>query len=298
MRPVHQVAGEEHGVGAVGEHAFTECGGNFPGLVVELEVPRLAEAVPQPAQGLWIEQRVADLADDRESFNAVEAIRELKRAGAAAVPALRVALVSPDAQQRQLAAHLLRLMYPEPPGADLLRVTCEGMRLDAVPWGRALDRRVMDISLAGEGTAFLLRHAEAAEAVLVEGLHAGDRRQSFLCAFVLGTAGLHAHRDAVVSRLLPHLGDNDVSGDAMMAGAALLRLGPSVAGPLAAARPRCDVQARAVIDLILRDLEDPPDTPAKLRARGRDPTVPRLSVMYHDAVYEYRYRARRHPELR
>ncbi|MEM9418717.1 MAG: hypothetical protein AAGA25_06610 [Planctomycetota bacterium] len=71
-----------------------------------------------------------------------------------------------------------------------------------------------------------------------------------------------------------------------MAASALFRLGVVVEPYLHEARPNADHQAGPLIDLILRDLHDPPDTKEKLWARSQRSL---LSKWYHDPVYEFRF---------
>jgi hypothetical protein len=255
-------------------------------------------ATPGPevstAPGPWLEvhRLVDDLADDPYDFNAVRALWKLPRYGEAALPALRGALGSPDWQQRQLAAHLLRGMDSAAPSSTLLAVCVEGLKRDRLPFDRPVPgrlgdrRRFMPVANATAGVLYLLRHPGPAEPHLVEGLASSDAQQRFLCAFILGTAGYDQHTPRVADILLPHLADNDIGQDALMAGSALYQLGPAVRPHLLNARPHADEQARSILDLILWDLDDPPNTPRKLRQRaGRVP----ISSLYHDPVHEYRF---------
>lgn len=132
----------------------------------------------------------------------------------------------------------------------------------------------------------LLKHSAEAGPWLVKGLSADDRQKRFLCAFVLASGGHADHAAQVVPLLLPRLSHNRTPNDGLMSASALFRLGEVVEPYLFEARPESDDQAGPLIDLILRDLHDPPDTQAKLWSRSQKGL---LSDLYHDPVYEYRF---------
>lgn len=263
--------------------------------VVALSGPRESDAhrATTPEQSLGIRSLVGDLRDDPFRFNAHEAMRELQKIGDVALPALRQALGADDWQQRQLAAHLLRRMDPEPPGDEMLRVCVEGLANDDLPYGPrrwpGIQGTRTYIPNANAGTLFLIDHAAAAEPWLLKAIEHGDAQQRFLSAFILGTAGRGEHAATVAAVLLPHLADNDIRGDGLMAGSALFRTGAAIEPYLRAARPEADEQAGPVIDLILHDLHDPPDTQEKLWARSLPFRERLLSRRFHDPVYEYRF---------
>ena len=248
---------------------------------------------PTAEETLQIRWLVGDLRDDPFRFNAMEAMWRLRDFGDAALPALREALASEDWQQRQMAAHLLRRMDPDPPGDAMLRVCVEGLANDGLPYGprrRPGGRGSFTyVNNANAGVLYLIEHAAAAEPWLLEAIEGGDAQQRFLAAFVLGTAGRGEHAAVVADALLPHLEDNRIRGDGLMAGSALFCLGIEIEPHLRAARPTADEQAGPVIDLILRNLHDPPDTQEKLWARSPPPDQRLLSRRFHDPIYEYRF---------
>jgi len=137
---------------------------------------------------------VRDLRHDDIRGNAERAMSLLRQIGFAALPALHEALRSEDYQQRQLAAHLVRELDPEPPSADLLAATFEGLRDD---WNFLHEspkpgRRYRDwipIENAREGLAFLSRSAASMDDLLKAGLHSEDAQQRLMCAVLVSWKG-------------------------------------------------------------------------------------------------------------
>ncbi len=228
---------------------------------------------------------VEQLRDDDVRWNAMEASESLRRLGWRAVPALESALASEDWQQRQMAADVLRSVAGYKPSPAMLRVEVEGLRHDELPRQRRGRRAYTFVFNAKRGAEHLLRHVREAEPLLTAALVSEDQQQRFLCAYILGCAGRDEHAAAVAGVLLPHLRDNDVRNDAIMAAAALYRLGPKVRPYVVAARPSADRQARQLIDLILINLDEgPPQTWEELDARKRMHRVTRLR---HDPVAQH-----------
>jgi hypothetical protein len=119
---------------------------------------------------------------------------------------------------------------------------------------------------------------------LRRGLQGGDAQQRFLCAWLLAHSGDTEHVDAICRELLPHLADNEIRGDAVMATNGLYRLGAAALPALRWWRPHVDEQARAMIDLVVSDLQQPPRNRAELARRG---AARRVSPLYHDPAIEY-----------
>lgn len=228
---------------------------------------------------------IDDLRDDNVRFNAMEAMSVLGSVGPAAWPALEAALDSDDWQQRQLAAHLLRRLRPGLATDRMLAVTMEGLADDRLPFGRWEGQWGGDpqggdpgdrpawmpmVSNASGGIRWLMRHARdgeaKAEAALIRGLHSRDYQTRFLCAAALGYEGRTAHTTEIVRVLGPHLRDNRVRGDAVLACQALLGLGKPAVGPLRGLLVGADAQQTRLIRLLTRFIEHPPATAVELRA--------------------------------
>lgn len=107
-----------------------------------------------------------------------------------------------------------------------------------------------------------MKHMDKAEPLLIGALKSDDLQQRFFAAAALGWAGKGtADVDRIAAILVPHLKDNRISGDAVIAGGALFRLGKAVAPKLTEAlRTATDEQQSDFLRLILRDLQDPPKT--------------------------------------
>lgn len=265
----------------------------LPGLTFPVEIAIVEapindaghpEAVPpepcpvhsQDAAALWVEE----LHDDDIRGNAVRAIRELKRLGAAAIPALTDALESSDYQQRQLAGALLRHLDARTPTPALLRVTVEGLRDDALSSYTVLAN-------AAEGVRYLERHAWEARELLVAGAQDPDLQQSFYAAVILARNQITLGIETTTAVLIEHLADNDIPGDACVASRALYLLGQPALPYLERARSSDDRQQAQVVELIIADLRDPPRTPAELAARKE---VQQITQIAYDPCLEERGR--------
>ena len=241
------------------------------------------------------EEWIADLASDEVRWNATRAFDRLR--SRPPVRLLEKALDSPDYQQRQIAAGLLRrieeydnpddrlLWYPveyDPPDR-LLEVTVEGLQDDLYPRDPVLGTWTSPVNASG-GVPFLVKHAEAAERYLIAGLDSRDHQQRFLCAYILGINGIKDQLPAVASILIPHLRDNDIRQDACMACSALYHLGEEVRPYLLDAIPDADTQQEETIHLILADLEHPPSTSEELAKRRR---IQSISRSVYDPALQY-----------
>lgn len=210
---------------------------------------------------------VAALADDDIRWNAQAALWELMGRGAAVIPELEGALGSRDWQQRQLAAAALRRIKGYVPSERMLVVCVEGLADDALPWGES-PRTFTHVPNAYGSVEYLIRYTAAAEGFIAAGLHSGDAQQRFFCAYALGMAGRSGYAELICDVLAPHLNDNDLRGDAVLAVRALYLTGDAVAPFLRDAWREADAQGRRAIELVLLDLRDPPQTVAEMRERG------------------------------
>lgn len=214
-----------------------------------------------------VDELVADLADDGVRWNASDAMLPLSRMPEA-VPALEAALDAPDWQQRQLAAALLRHLGDGPPSARLLEVCVEGLRDDDLPYG---ETGTLFIFNASDGFQFLIEHAADAEPMLRRGLRATDRQQRLLAAGVLAYAGRVEFNVGLAGDLmrvlLPHLRDNDMRGDAILAGAAILRIGRPALPALQRQQGRGDAQQNRLVDRLIEFIRRPPLDDGEVGAR-------------------------------
>lgn len=194
---------------------------------------------------------VTDLADDDIRFNAIEAFAALSRLGERAAPALEQALYSNDHQQRQHAASLLRRIEDRAPSDRLIEVSIEALRDDAVDWN-------------GHPAAwFLSDHFAQAKPRLLLALDSPDAQQRFFAMLVLVRQSPPVAIDRTSAMLIPHLADNDISDDACLATRLLFGLGKPVIPYLTPYLSSADRQQRDLVELILRELEGPPKTPAE-----------------------------------
>lgn len=223
---------------------------------------------------LLLPRLIADLAADDHRWNADRAMRLLRDADPAAVPALEAALESADWQQRQFAAHVLRRVPGYEPSDAMLRVCAEGLRDDALLQG---PRTYTWVNNAQEGAVYLQRVGPRAARFVTPGLSSADVQERLLCAAVAGFAGCHDLADRAVPILLDHLRDNTMTGDAQIAAPALFRFGPDIIPWLEPFEHSEDRQQRALVRLILHHLRTPrPSRPpdlegVRITAGGGDP---------------------------
>lgn len=248
---------------------------------------RLSQGSPTPAEtDALIPALIRDLRDDTVRWNGLTAIDSLRAIGPPALPALLAALDSPDWQQRQLAAHLLRSIRHFPTDA-LIRVTVEGLRDDALPYGPAQGGYGWAqcwIDNAQSGLRWLADNPNAIESHLAFGLESDDTQQRFLCAVAAGFTGRTRLLPRAAPILLHHLRDNDASGDASAASAALYRFGPPAIPFLFLPALRAqDPQQRAAARIIILDLLHPPITENQFALRRR---LLRLTSRVNDPAVE------------
>jgi len=195
--------------------------------------------------------------------------------------ALETALDSPDWQQRQMAAEILRGVETFAPTDRLLEVTMEGLRDDGLPF----DEKGFGVFVfnAFSGTRYLLKHPQAGTEILIKALESDDSQQRFLAAYVLGATGRGEAMQRIAEILMPHLQNDDVWGNACMAVYALYHLGPDVTPFLEPYRDSTDEQQRQAVQLVRMDLDTPPRTEEERLARRKFHT---LSELHPDPCVE------------
>lgn len=161
---------------------------------------------------------IRDLKADTHRFNSIRAVEMLGAMGIEAEPDLFAALASEDHQQRQFAAAILS-RFPSAPSPTLLRVMVEGLGDDGISDWSA------ELANFNRSVGWLIDHAHEARPYLLEGLRSEDAQARLGSAMALGFGGVHEASDAVVEAMLPHIEENDISGDALIAVAAMFRMG-------------------------------------------------------------------------
>lgn len=250
-------------------------------VVVVLNGPSMGEEKQADPSERSDEEWIADLASDDVRLNATLAFLRLWHRPP--VELLEEALNSPDYQQRQMAAGLLRSAEAYQPSVRLLEVTVEALRDDVHPRDRVRGTWTPPVN-ASDAVPFLVKHAEVAKEYLLAALDSDDPQQRFLCAYILGMNGIKDELPTVASILIPHLRDNDIFQDACMACSALYRLGEDVRPYLLEAIPNADGQQEKTIQLILADLEGPP-TSSEGRAERR--RLQDISISVYDPALQY-----------
>ncbi|MEM1423613.1 MAG: hypothetical protein AAGH64_06380 [Planctomycetota bacterium] len=234
---------------------------------------------------------IEDLRDDEVRLNASEALRALASTERPALDELHDALDSDDAQQRQLACHVLwNYLEPHADGHRLpknrtwrrvaqgeltdrmIEVTVEGLRDDGLPVND--DGRGMWYPNGAHGLHRLARHAETARVRLEAALASDDRQQRLLAALARARGGVSGSADKVLPILLPHLRDNDIEKDAHWCAHAIFQLGEAARPALERTRRDTDdPQQKELVTLILMHLDGPAETRAETRRRERLNTI-------------------------
>lgn len=244
---------------------------------------RILAAPPGPAdeeeivcQPPTFEQRrkygplVQALRNDDIPHNAVAALEALYHEPDAA-GLLHETLHSSDLQQRQLAAWLLRRL-PVRSTPRLAAVSVEALHTE-------VDDQLYSTtigSLERSATRYLYHHPEHSRQPLRIALHSVDKQQRFMAAFLLGVSGATEDASTIVRELVPHLADNDIAGDALLATHALYRLGKVGGQLLEHWRYGLDAQGRQLIDLIQLNLRSPPRNQRELESRRQLHSVTRI----------------------
>jgi hypothetical protein len=200
-----------------------------------------------------------DLREDNADRNAFRALEFLREMGSAGKRALEHSLLSPDYQERQLAATELRNMClrwtehgrerTSTPSDALLRVTVEGLQDDSKLWKSCATYN------AYVGVHFLSYFPEVTAPYLKVGLASTDEQQRMLCAS-LAARGRHRELyDRAVPILVSHLADNATFGDGRFVAPALVAMGQDALPSLMQLTSMGDPQQRAAARAILAHLE-------------------------------------------
>jgi hypothetical protein len=230
-----------------------------PVEVASMPEPELAPG-PEAILG-WVD----DLADDERRYNAHEAVNRLSGCGREALPALELALHSPDWQQAHLAAHVLAVRGDGSPSPTLARLLVESLgppdptltsrrigsgpeREDASNWfpldTAALERLSTD--------RVLFRYAESAVASL---LWSASHWERIDAALILGRQRSDRARERALGLLVEHLADNEIGGDAGQAMRALASYGKSAVPCLARSCLSFDEQERSLAAHVLSHVD-------------------------------------------
>lgn len=214
--------------------------------------------------------------------NAIAAANELaQRTDESKVALLEKALVSPDWQQRQLSADLLRMNKEYKPSERLIEVTIEALQDDNFPTNQ--QSYVVFLFNAFQSTRYLLDHPMTGTDQLEEAIGSDDAQQKFLAAYILAATNRGMNRRALAEILLPHLKHNEREGDACMAVHALYRLGSDIFPLLQPLAASDDTQESAAVRFLLDYLQHPPESEVDRLNRLQ---IPQLSPLHPDPVQE------------
>jgi hypothetical protein len=204
---------------------------------------------------------VDNLGSDAVRYNCDQALRSLEECGPEVIPALERALGSADRQRRFAACALLANREDYKPSPQVLAVCVEALKDDEFPFDGESYTYIFN---AARSTRFLVKHAAAAEPLLVQAMESTDLQQRFLAGVILGWSGRSGAAERVSAILIPHLRDNCIPCDSLLAGGALYRLGaPALPLVQAAMKSSVDVQQSEWLTLIAIDIQDPPTTGEK-----------------------------------
>jgi hypothetical protein len=211
---------------------------------------------------------IRDLRSDAIFFNADSAIDRLHRCGPAITEPLLATLDSPDWQQRHYAADIARDLMIEPPPDRLLAVSVEGLQDDIRRYGagRAGPATVWLFN-AHHGFRYLVKHPGLGHDHLAQALQSSDAQQRFLAAAILGLTASTPLMQQAAPILIEHLGENDISDDAVLAINALYRFGQPLLPLLVEHAQTSDPQRRASLEYLIWRLRADAGEPAGPRPR-------------------------------
>ena len=203
-----------------------------------------------PTVAARIAELIEDLDQDGVADNGIAAMGELIRVhGRAAVPALRGALLHPDRQRRQFAAHCLMQLEAEPSHA--LWLAClEGLEHDEYAGLGAT------IYNAEESAAWFLKHPERGRSYLMQGVLSPDPIVRIRSALLLSALD-DPDEGAYLPVLIARLADNDLAWDAVSCRAGLVEFGWRAEPWLTAALPHGDAQQQRMIHEALAAIRRP-----------------------------------------
>ena len=240
---------------------------------------------------------VEELRDDDVRWNATAALGLLERrirrepaTRAEVLAAVEPYLDAGDAQLSTLATALaLRIQRLEREAGQARRPSPRLLER-ALQWLVKLPRVESEMGLPSryDLIVFAMEHVERLEPRLLQVLEHPAGRDPFDCAFVLGATGRRQHLELVAPVLLPHLRDNRIENDAVMAMEALQGLGPGVIPHLEAALSTADFQQRGCLEAVLLEFSWPITTHAEARARKH--LTRRVTNKYHAPARSWRFR--------
>ncbi len=233
---------------------------------------RPAAAAHRPSERSSNAELVAGFRDDDVRFNAERSAHHLRQRGAAAVPELAQALRSDDVQQRSYALGTLWVLDPAP-FPELID------RSFAAVGRRPEGRYPFGVQPASMGVRYLARHAAEVAPWARRFVDDADPMRAFFAAYVLGRAGDLRTVARAAPRLIEHLADNHIQGDALMACHGLAGFGASALPFVEDALPGADAQARPLLEALRAEFSG-----GRAAAAGFGRGVTRV---YRDPLREY-----------
>ncbi|HMO03540.1 MAG TPA: LysM domain-containing protein [Kiritimatiellia bacterium] len=205
-----------------------------------------------PGSAAEIRALVRNLRDDDIRWNAHDAYYRLLELGCTAVPYLEEALFSDDPQGRHIAANLLRTLCPEHPASErLIEVTLQLLNGGEESYDGELAYTAAAYDFLAGSNVYPLARSR-----ILNQLNHPDPAVRLYSSLLAANHREAAFAPGLVRTLLPHLSDNDLSGDAGAAAYALRQLGPLALPQLKSARHSArDTQQQELLDLIIQSTE-------------------------------------------
>ncbi len=203
-----------------------------------------------------VEELIIDLYSDNIPWNAEVALRELRSRSSLAetIALLQGTLNSPDYQQRQMVASLLRNSVGYIPDERLAEVIVEGLQDDILPKDPSIPSHNY-VSNATGGTYYLLKYPEIGTGPLEDALDSADVQQQFLAAYILAVTKRHDETHRITEVLIPHLEDDRVGQNAGYATRALYEMGEKVVPYLQPYTYSSDEQQSRMTRFIIQEIE-------------------------------------------
>lgn len=223
---------------------------------------------------LLCETLVKDFRDDDVRWNASAAQEMLMKLWPESKEALELETMAGDLQSRIVSTRILRWRCKIPSDALLLACVAE-LQDDSglVDW-------YMGMWNAKASTVYLSKWWEYSEQYVLVALDSPDTQQRFFAAIIAGYGGASSHAEEVVEILTPHLMNNRISGDSILASPALYHLGPAAIPYLRMQLLDADPQGRGILLHIIERLEYPERTLAQCLHR-----MPKITSTTHDPLH-------------
>ncbi len=167
---------------------------------------------------------------------------------------LKVALLSDDWQQRQMAARVFTYAEADPFDA-LCEVLVEALEDDRMPIWKEDGKVYRTFANALWACIYLYKHSDCVNSELAQALESKDRQQRFYAAMLLAVTGHSENMERIVTILMENLKDDEVRNNAKMAAAAIYKRMDTIK-PFLPPMDQLDQQQQQIVKLIQKEWDN------------------------------------------